>query len=427
MGIKVFIKSIYCDLKKTAKAQLLKFKYWRTLCRLRKDFGCRKIVVAFCVSEIAKWKAQSLYDRLKGTDDYRPIVFVYLSPLELNREASDIDLLLEEKVKYFQNKGMEVLNIWESTTMTCVIPDDSRPDIIFYQQPWDVSPLHPFPSPSETADYALSFYIPYYLVNNFDFDLEFDLPLHHQVFGYIVQNEETANIYSSMLIKRYYAGRCLGLGHTIIDNLTTKILPIAVNSVIYAPHFSFPLEGIGRPVTYSTFLENGKLILEFAKQHPEVKWVFKPHPRLRYELKETGVWSETEIESYYADWAKIGVVCTTADYVEHFQNSFAMITDCGSFLTEYSCMDKPLIRLYYYEENLPPNPMLEKLYKTFYYAHNNEELVVLLENIICQRQDPNKIERHQEVVCLGLNRGDSSQRIIDYLNSLLSSRKASKL
>ena len=99
MGIKVFIRSIYCDLKKTAKAQLLKFKYWRTLCRLRKDFGSRKIVVAFCVSEIAKWKAQSLYDSLEKTDDYRPVIFVYPSPLELKREAFNIELLLEEKVQ----------------------------------------------------------------------------------------------------------------------------------------------------------------------------------------------------------------------------------------------------------------------------------------------------------------------------------------
>lgn len=424
MDIKTFIKSIYCDFKKTAKAQLLKFKYWRTLCRLRKDFGTRKIVVAFCVSEIAKWKAQSLYDSLEKIDDYRPVIFVYPSPLELNREVSDIDLLLEEKIKYFQNKGMEVLNIWESTTMTCVIPDDSRPDIIFYQQPWDIFPTM---LPFATADYALSFYIPYYMINNFNICLEFSLPLHCQVFGYIVQNEEAANIYSSMLVKRYYAGKCLGLGHTIVDYLTAKTLLTEANGVIYAPHFSFPVAGTDRILTYSTFLENGQLILQFARQHPEFRWVFKPHPKLKQELRDTGVWSEAEIESYYADWAKIGVVCTTADYAEYFQNSFAMITDCGSFLTEYSCMDKPLIRLYYYEENLPPNPMLEKLYKTFYYAHNNDELAVLLENIICQRQDPNKFERHQEVGRLGLNQGDSSQRIIDYLNSLLSSRKASRL
>lgn len=86
-------------------------------------------------------------------------------------------------------------------------------------------------------------------------------------------------------------------------------------------------------------------------------------------------------------------------------------------------MDKPLIRLYYHKDNLPPNPMLEKLYSTFYYAHNNSELQKLLDSIICQHQDPNKAARHEEVVRVGLNSGDASRRIINYLDSLLISKK----
>ena len=173
----------------------------------------------------------------------------------------------------------------------------------------------------------------------------------------------------------------------------------------------------------ATFLENHNEILELAKANPDTTWIFKPHPRLRLELKNTRVWTDTEINTYYEEWAKIGIVCTTSDYAEHFHNSFAMITDCGSFLTEYSCMNKPLIRLYYYKDSLPPNPILDKLYKTFYYAHNNEELINLLEEIICKRKDPNKNERNKEVTSLRLNQSNSAQKIIDYLDRLLSSRK----
>ena len=85
-------------------------------------------------------------------------------------------------------------------------------------------------------------------------------------------------------------------------------------------------------------------------------------------------------------------------------------------------MDKPLIRLYYHKDNLPPNPILERLYKTFYYAHNNDELLELLEIVICQHQDPNKNVRHEEVVRVGLNNSDTSRRIINYFDSLFSSK-----
>ena len=404
------------DFRVSCFTSLLRFKYKSTIFRLRRVYGRRKIIVAFCVSEIAKWKSQILYDRLANTDNYYPVIFVYPSPLDFGRKEFTLETLLDEKLTYFTNKGMDVVNIWNSTSNQCVIPYDLRPDIVFYQQPWDVPP---FPPPIKIADFALTFYIPYYLVNNFNIDLELGQLLHHQVFGHVVQNEEVASLYDSVLKRKHYGGNRLGLGHTIVDNLTTRIFLEESDYVIYAPHFSFPVTGTDRLVTYSTFLDNGKLILDFAKQHSEIKWVFKPHPRLKFELKNTGVWSDVEIESYYADWARIGTVCETPDYIEHFQKSSAMITDCGSFLTEYSCMDKPLIRLYYHKDNLPPNPILEKLYSTFYYAHNNEELMAFLEMIICQHQDPNKDARHEEIVRLNLDGCNASERIIDYIDSLL--------
>lgn len=417
MSIRKYIKSVLLDIYRTIQALSLKYRYRRNIARLRTVYGTRKIIVAFGVSEVAKWKSQSLYDNLRVTDIYSPIIYVYPSPLESNMKSHEIETSLQSKVSFFKMKNMDVINIWDNVSNKCVIPHNLQPDIIFYQQPWDIPP---FPSPLETSKYALSFYIPYYLVNNFNIEVEFGLPLHYQVFGYIVQNEQAVKLFTSMLTKRHYAGQCLGLGHTIVDYLTADISSTKKNSVIYAPHFSFPVEGIDRVLTYSTFLENGRLILDFAKQHPEFEWVFKPHPRLKIELENTGVWSTAEIDDYFEAWNKIGTISMTSDYAVHFQNSFAMITDCGSFLTEYSCMDKPLIRLYYYKDNLPPNPILKNLYKTFYYANNNSELITLLENIIVKRLDPNKSQRNSEVSKLGLNKSNSSLKIIDYLDSLLS-------
>lgn len=420
MSIKSLTRNILRDVRRTPCALWLKFKYRRTICRLRKVYGKRKIVVAFCVSEISKWKSQILYEQLAQTNTYHPVIFVYPSPLELKHKEVNVDALVNEKYRFFTDKKMNVVNVWNSVSNKCVIPHASRPDVIFYQQPWDTP--RPFPLPLETAAYALSFYIPYFLVNNFDLKLELEKSLHYQVYGHVFQNTEFVKFYDARIKKRHYAGKHLGFGHTIVDNLTTEVATKEEDYVIYSPHFSIPVPGVKRPFTYSTFLDNGKLILEFAKQHTRIKWVFKPHPRLKIELKTTAAWSDKEIDTYYAEWAKIGIVCDSPDYIEHFQRSSAMITDCGSFLSEYSCMDKPLIRLYYHKDNLPPNPMLEKLYGTFYYAHNNAELQELLESVVCQHQDPNKAARHEEVIRVGFNKSDASKEIIRYLDSLLSSK-----
>ncbi len=396
----------------------LRIKYFITLQRLKKAYGKRKIVVAFCVSEVAKWKAQSLYDKLERTEEYTPVIYAYPSPLDFEQDVS-AELLLEEKIAFFKEKNMRVVSVWDSTAQKCVVPQP-RPDIIFYQQPWDTPP---FPLPLETAGYALSFYIPYYLANHFNTDVCFTNPLHHQLFRYILLNKQEAKHFKSVIKRWRYAGKLLGLGHTIVDILAAKKPADNTNCVIYAPHFSFPLKEAKRIVTFSTFLDNGKLILEFAKQHPEINWVFKPHPRLKYELKENGEWTKAEIDAYYAEWAKIGTVCTTSDYIELFQNSSTMITDCGSFLIEYSCMDKPLIRLYYHNDDSPISPILDKLFDTFYYAHNNGELQELLERVICKKEDPKQGERHREVTALGLNKSDTAQKIVNYLDSLLSGKR----
>ena len=40
----------------------------------------------------------------------------------------------------------------------------------------------------------------------------------------------------------------------------------------------------------------GKDILDYAKSHPEINWVFKPHPRLRTELTYSNVWTKKEVD-----------------------------------------------------------------------------------------------------------------------------------
>ena len=405
-------------LRYAVTALKLRLRYHCTLRRLRRVYGKRKLVVAFCVSDVAKWKSQSLYEQLALTDTYQPIIFVYPSPFELDSARTEVASLVDDKKRFFADKGMHVISVWDSSSCRCVIPPASRPDILFYQQPWDTP--EPFPLPSETSRYALSFYIPYFLVNNLELRLELGHALHRQVFRHVVHSEELAEYYDSQLNRRHYAGERIGLGHTIVDALTTKVATAEERYVIYAPHYSLPMPGVERPLTYSTFLDNGTLILSFAQRHPEIKWVFKPHPLLRGELLRTSVWSSAEVEAYYAAWERVGVVCETSDYIAHFQRSSAMITDCGSFLTEYSCMDKPLIRLYYHEDNLPPSPILEQLYGTFYYARDNAELQALLESVIIQHCDPHGSSRHEEVVRLGLSTSHASRNIIQYFDTLLS-------
>ena len=55
-----------------------------------------------------------------------------------------------------------------------------------------------------------------------------------------------------------------------------------------------------------------------------------------------------------------------------------MITDCGSFLTEFAATGQPIIRLVNPENKQPYPP----LYDTYYNMHNNDELKATLRKVL---------------------------------------------
>ena len=90
------------------------------------------------------------------------------------------------------------------------------------------------------------------------------------------------------------------------------------------------------------------------------------------------------------DWAQIGVVCENADYQDLFLNSKAMITDCGSFLTEYFCTGKPLIHLIQPFSVNWPGAIMRPMFDSFYKVYDSNELLSELERVIIQGDDYKK-------------------------------------
>lgn len=414
------LKKPFPKLRKAVWIRIIKIRYGIVLRRLREMYPDRKVRVGFMVSEIAKWKGQSVYDYMAQSSDFEPIMLVYPSRRELKCENNRMDDLLAEKQDYFQKNGMNVKIIWSSRKNKALPLKDV--DILFYQQQWDIPPA---PGIEKTSRHSLSFYFPYYVLNNFHISGDLSLKLHHQVFRYILLDDDQVKFFQSFIKARNYAGEMVGLGHPALDVFYLKKDYVATkNYVIYAPHFSFKCDNsINRDLIFSssTFLELGRPILEFAQQHPEINWVFKPHPRLRTELTDYNAWTKEDVDDYYHEWERIGTACYDSHYQELFLVSKAMITDSCSFLTEYGCTGKPLIRLIPdMGKDMPrPNPALEKLYDSYYKVFGEEELYKTLQMVVLEDKDPMKPERIENLKSTHLAGNYAAKNITEYIRSLL--------
>ena len=405
------------ELRQRHEKRAIRRTYAKIVKRIRRYPRDRKIRVLFWVYETAKWKAQSLYDEMKDSSDFEPIMVLSVTPADLAFFGKGIREKLLADEKYYSSHGCRCITNFDFATERPLPLARYDPDIVFYHDPRG---LFEEDSVRQTAKSALCCDIPYAIRTLAGDGLQ-NAPHHHQLmFLQFPPTDAQSRLYRKSLPEWKWAGTSCAIGHPILDQYLKPFEKTELAEyVIYAPHWSFALKGVKRQTTLSSFLENGRQILEYAQRHPEFKWVFKPHPLLYKELILREVWTKQEVDTYYEAWKTIGAVCTDGDYIRLFQNAKALITDCGSFLVEFPMTGKPLIRLIPKELDYPLFPAFEKLYNSFYEARNLDEMYAAFAQILERGEDPKKEARMKAVQDLGLmGEKSSAERIMEKLREI---------
>lgn len=361
---------------------------------LKKVTVNKKHNIIFLVNEISKWKYQSLYESMKNSDNYNPVVVLTIADIQKNLDIKSKRSIIERNTIFFKNKGIEVVLKYDLLADEALGLSDLEPDVVFYQQPYNLPKVQ---SPEVVSKYALTAYVPYYLPDYRNFELDCGYDFHHKLFRFYVLNDELKQEYERYLsdINEYY-GNFRAVGHPMLDLFNKKENVENKDYVIYAPHWAIASKKNENNINISTFDKNGELILKFAQNHPEINWVFKPHPTLKTALGRIG-WSTESIENYYNEWKKIALVSYDSDYVDLFLASKAMITDSGSFLLEYFVTGKPLIHLIAESACNMPYKQLNKCFNSFYKVYDNQELEECLSEIILRNQD-NKFNERKKLL-----------------------------
>lgn len=383
----------------------VRFNYHRVIRRLKKEKTHRKIRVCFLVSETSKWNMQSLYDMLLESEDFYPFIVVTNFMITENRQSYD------HIVNFYKGTAKEVKKGWNEESRSGIDLKTFSPDIVFYQQPWG---LFDNQDVLYVSQFALTFSISYAIEDSYDAMYELMDSFYSLLTKYFVFSNYTKEYFLKKV--SYALTNFVTTGHPKLEVYNDYIPENYKHSyVIYAPHHSFAHSFLN----YGTFPWSGKYILDWAKSHQGIRWIFKPHPRLKVALLEEGIMNQNEIDEYYHEWAKLGFFYDDGNYFELFKESRCMITDCGSFLTEYLPTQMPVIHLRN-NDSKEFSPTNSIIIESYYKAYNIDELSSLLEEVVIHENDPMKNERCQLISQFNLINASASERIINVLRSLFS-------
>lgn len=412
---KVFSRNLWrkmSDVKWHCIVVFTRFYHWRNRNRVRRKIARgEKLRVAFVESEIAKWKTQSLFDLMKADEHYEPFMLICRRDIDELKGEGEIRKGVDEALEYFRDKGNECIDALDMNDLDSYDLRKYKPDMVFYQQPWYAK------GAANVAKYALPCYVPYYVANYGSIELDASQRMHRFLAYYIMQNESWVHALTDWAPWYYYSGKHLPLGHTMLDYAYMKPPEeFEGQCVIYAPHFSIRTATVDNIIGISTFLHNGIQILEYAKRHPEMNWVFKPHPRLYNTLINNALMNKEQVDRYYSEWDELGVKCTDDNYINLFNRATVMITDCASFLTEFGVTGKPIIHLISSMARISPMKPSQDLFSTYYQVHNLDEMYKMFEMVLERKEDPNKELRQLAVGKAGLRGQYAAKNIMDFFD-----------
>lgn len=393
-------KDKFYDLKVKQNLRYIDKNYPKVQKRLKEKIKKEPLKVVFYVYDDTKWKCQSLYDLLEKDNAFSVEVLVTKNSAQ-NHDNPSYQTVddVKKTFEFFKRKNMNVKYAYDVEKERFIAFEKFKPDIIIYQHPWYVETSQ---GPVVCSKFALTYYVPYYFPTTtapHDYHLRF----HLYIEKYCVFDEITKKLYVKKM--KNSGKNVVVTGQPSFDYFHNNIKR-EKEYIIYAPHWSI----CKKSVAYGTFEWNGKFLLDYAKKHPQQKWVFKPHPLLFKALIDNKIMSEQEVKKYFNEWDKIGLKFESGDYFDLFLRSKMMITDCSTFLGEYFLTENPLIHLVS-KDAIPFNETVNKVIENYYKATNIEDLSKLLEQL--PENDIMKEQRTKALEDSGFKNINASKNILN--------------
>ena len=372
------------------------------------------INVAFEVTGISKWKADSVLRLMMLHPRFNPVVW-HVSYAMKRGAARDLKELAQCR-EYFTPMGAKLVDY----ASLADFPAEERPDIIFPNEPYDISTYAA--NHNKGILKYLFCYLPYGYTSAFS-EKSRNSIITNGALGFFVENKTSREQCKKLMGNR--AVNVTATGHPMAD---TFLFPESVRPdvwkgcgsgmkrVIWAPHWTVDEKTCW--LFYGTFMRTGEILLEMAEKYQgQIQFAFKPHPNLYYTLCQHPQWGKERTDAFYAKWREMpNTQFEDGAYTDLFMQSDAMIHDCGSFIQEYLFADKPCMYLKDPENKQEYSAMAADCLNAYQIGVTREEIEAFLQMVL-RGEDPKAEVRRQlrEKYLVPPHGQSAAQNIIDCL------------
>lgn len=379
-----------------------------------------KIKVAFLCQYIPAWnKSELVYKRLM--EDSRFEVFLVCVPSGIkDNELLDPECLENDTYDYYIRHGYSAINAlvgknewFDLKSLNC--------DYIFYQRPYNS--YLPKPYISETvATYSRICILMYAItLTKQVFETTLNKDFFKDVYLYFAETPSAAkeNIQNFWLSHKLGLRKTCFYGMPALEQLLmdkekkSNAWEYSKNSfrVMWTPRWTTSADVGG-----SNFFVYYQLLLEYAKQNPDVDILIRPHPLAFDNFIRTGEMSVQEVEEYKQkiNNAQNVSLDTEKEYHATFWDTSVLVSDISSMVPEYFITGKPLI---FCTSDIAweMTEEMKKVINACYIADSPAEVFKYLEQLK-QGNDP-MFEIRKKIIneVFGANLSGTADRIVDEL------------
>ena len=384
---RIILRELCRDVDSRFSAKNIYKKYSRTIKKLQADYKKRRLRVVFLISDSSKWQYDSLYHEFDKDKNFEPLILVEPIDVLLKKEGAQINYknILKSDFDFFKNRGFNVQYAFDVQKEKYIDLKKFNPDMVFYQQPYGIPKCH---DTEKVSDFALCFLAAYgsCISNGKN---EYIEPMYKEVLRYFVDNDYAkANLELHGCKKEniVVSGQSKSDAYLKPVNYSNQIWKTENKKrIIWAPHFSFSKNSTLKFGTFDLYYD---FFLNYAKNHNEFEFIFKPHPELFRFIVKDGLMSKAVADDYFKRWGELSnaQVYDKGDYFDMFRTSDLLITDCNSFLFEYLPTLKPVIHLVN-KYSVGFNPFGQMITKGYYDAENKKEIEELIQNLLFNEKD----------------------------------------